>query len=305
MIKNVLKNFFKNLIYIFVPMGIFYLCLLLILFSLAGAAIDAIKDTALELSSLFAQSVENSETLFADFFTYAFSRIDPKENFSDVLNEILTEDWIRQTVYGFVETLNVSVDVFRAGLDEIVERLAEKVVTATIVIAIALVLSLSFANFVTRFFLARKTAKKTLFQKCANLVLQVTLIAAAMKLASALITMHVSLPLLALLLYALLSAFFSLFSAWFVYRKKNLPFSAVVNWRNIKNHLLGSLLILALTTLAVALVALVNAVLALLVAVPLVVYCTNVIDVNADSYVKSLTLSPLLPTENIQSEKTV
>lgn len=122
------------------------------------------------------------------------------------------------------------------------------------------------------------------------------MIAAAMKLATELIKFHISLPLLAVLLYAVVSCFLSLLSAWLVYRKKNLPFSNVVNWRNIKNHLLGSLILLLISGIAVLLIALLNVLLAVLIAVPLTLYCVNIIDVNADSYVKSLTLSTSDPT---------
>ena len=41
MIKNSLKNFGKNLIYVFIPMGIVYLFLLIAVFSLIGVVFDA------------------------------------------------------------------------------------------------------------------------------------------------------------------------------------------------------------------------------------------------------------------------
>lgn len=129
MIKNILKNFFKNLIYIFIPMGCFYLCLLLLLFALADAAISTVGKTAADFSLLLNQSIEDSETLLADFFSYAFSQINQSEDFTEILKEIFSTEWISKTVYGFLDTLNVSVDALKTGIEEIVAELRSTVAT--------------------------------------------------------------------------------------------------------------------------------------------------------------------------------
>ena len=102
MIKKSLKNFGKNLIYVFVPMGIVYLFLLIAVFSLigtvAGAAGDAVTATVDELKV----ALEESDTSVTEFLSYSFSKINWKDNPFTIIKTILDTKWLSTTIKGII-----------------------------------------------------------------------------------------------------------------------------------------------------------------------------------------------------------
>lgn len=189
MIKNALKTFFKNLIYIFVPMGIIYLFFILIVFGTVSSVFSSAGGSLNEFLTLVSDTVTGSEALVQDYIAYAFGLIDWNGNFFDVLKEVVSTDWLYNTVVGFLNTLDVSVAGFEGQASEIVSEFARSV-TVTITVSVsAFALSVFFANFVTRMVIRRKNARRNLKKKIVALILQSTLVVAILGLSAYLFTL--------------------------------------------------------------------------------------------------------------------
>ena len=289
MIKNALKTFFKNLIYIFVPMGIVYLFFILIVFGAVSSVFSAAGGSLNSFFTLVSDTVTGSEALVQDYFAYAFGLIDWNGNFFDILREVINTDWIYNTVVGFLNTLDVSVTGFEGQASAIVNEFVGSVTVTLTVSVSALALSVFFANFVTRMVIRRKNARRNLKKKIIALILQSTLVVAIVGLAAYLFARWQLSAVFMAVLYVIVISFVSLLCSWLIHGGGKVKFRKAVNFRNICTYFLSNVLLVVICVAALALLAvLTNALLMLLVAVPLVVYAANIIDVNADSYVVSM-----------------
>lgn len=288
MIKNSLKNLGKNLVFIFVPMGIVYLFMLIAVFVFAGAAAGDIGATFSELSELLDKSLADSSEAIGDFFAYAMSQIDWNGNFGDTLQTLIDTNWLQNTFKGFVDTLSQSTEGFEQNVSDICARFAENMV-ADAAVAIALcVLGTLLANFATKFVLRSKLAKRSVKQ----FVIAHTLAPLAQTL-----LLVVSLALLAtirlysLLVYAVfavLMCILSLLSSYLIYRGNGLSLKQVMTAKNVLQHL-ASICIILLINFAVAVaLCFINKLLAAILMIPILIYSANIIDVNSDSYVRAM-----------------
>ena len=291
MIKNALKTFFKNLIYIFVPMGIIYLFFILIAFGAVSSVFSAAGASINSFVTLISDTVTGSEALVQDYFAYAFGLVDWNGNFFDILKEVINTDWIYNTVIGFLNTLDMSVTGFENQASSIVGELASSVAVTVTVSVSALALSVFFANFVTRMVIRRKNARRSLKKKIVAMILQSTLVVVILGLTAYLFSLWQFSAVFMAVLYVIVISFTSLLCSWLLHGGGKVKFRKAVNFRNICTYFLSSVIIVVICFAALALLAvLTNALLMILVALPLVVYAANIIDVNADSYIVSLGL---------------
>lgn len=289
MIKNALKTFFKNLIYLFVPMGIIYLFFILIVFGAVSSVVSAAGGSLNAFFTLVSDTVSGSEAVVQDYFNYAFGLIDWNGNFFDILQEVISTDWLYRTVIGFLDTLGYSVSGFEGRASVIVEELVSSL-TLTVSVAIAaLALSIFLANLVTRTVIRRKNARRNLKKKIVALIVQSTLVVAILGVGAYLFALWRFSVIFTVIVYVPLTSFTSLLCSWFIHGKGNVKLRNAVNFRSTCAYLASSVIIIGICVCALALIELItNALLMILIAVPLVVYAANIIDVNADSYVLNI-----------------
>ena len=89
MIKNSFRNFFKNLAYIFVPMGIFYFGALLTIFYFSRNFLINVTDAGNELITYINANASTSEIAIKDFIDYAINQINWNNNIYEVIKEII------------------------------------------------------------------------------------------------------------------------------------------------------------------------------------------------------------------------
>lgn len=288
MLKTSLKNFAKNLLLLFVPMGLFYLFLLIALFAFVGASASDLSVAITKMGELIGNSADQSSASVTDFLSYAFAQINWTGNPVETIATIVNTRWIQNTVSGFFATLNQSSEGFEADFNQIVGNFVDKIVADFTVAVVTVVLGVILANYAMRFVLRRRTAKRNLkkFVIAHTLVpiVQSTLLIASLVLLSVL--KLYSLPLLIVLL-AILGAI-SISSAWLIHRDGTLKLKEVLTFKNVLQSM-GVLALIALINIVVAVVLFaVNALFALLLTIPLVIYSANILDVNTESYVCSL-----------------
>lgn len=284
MIKTSLKNFFTSMLYIFVPMGIVYLFVLLAMFGLVGSAIGSAATMLGELSELLRDTVSESNFSVTEFISFAADRLTWDGNIFHYVGQIIDTGWVQSTVKEFFgSTTHITQDF----TDIVMEFTSALKLQLTIAISTCVV-GVVLANYATGFVVRRKNARRG-FKRwiVANTVIpfvESLVLGGAFALAAE-IRYY---ALLAFAVVILAYGFLALVSSWIVYKDKSLPFKEVVNTKNLLGQIASVAVIFLLVVAVFFLVSILNFILAALVILPVVIYAINLIRVNTDSYVLSL-----------------
>ncbi len=285
MIKNALKNFFKNLIYVFVPMGIVYLFFLIAVFIFIGSLVQIAGAMLSDVFSLIETSVSESSASVNDFFAYAFDQLEWNGSFIYMIVRAFQTRWLSNTVKGFLETLNVSSAGFGESFDAIIGDFMVKFGAIISAVVILCVIGIVLANFLTRVIVRKNTAKRGIRKfVVAHTILPIVqaLFVVGAVVVLILIRYYGLLVVAALLI---MSCVFSLTSSWVVHRSGDLKLKDVVTMRNVLTHLASVGVILLLNVGLAAAFYAINPLLAILIMIPVILYSLNIVGVNTDSFV--------------------
>ncbi|MDE6613722.1 MAG: hypothetical protein K2K28_04145 [Clostridia bacterium] len=300
MIKISLKNFFKNLIYLLIPMGIIYLILLLVIFGFISSTFANAKEMLSSLGELINTSAASSEQSVKEFLTYSINKIEWNGNFFDTLKSIISTHWLQNTVKGFFETLNATTEGFAAECTAILQEFKNRLITDISIAAACSILGVIAANYAVRFVLRRKTAKRT-FKKAVVATAILPIAHTVFVILTFAVTSYLKYySLIVLFVITAVSGLVSLTVSWLVHRDGNLKLSEVANAKNVLLHTASTAIIILLNAVLAAVLLYINKLLAVLIILPAIVYSLNVIVLNTDSYVISLTAQIRQPEEEIE-----
>lgn len=288
MLKKALKNFYSNAVYIFIAMGIIYLFLIIVTYFLLFKTISGMGGMFGGILDLIGTTVADSETAIEEFVDYALSEINWEQDFLTVVEQILDTNWLKNTVNGFLHTLDVSAENFTDEFNAILNGFVSDTVGNLILSGSVMFLGVCIANWVTGYAIRRKTAKRNFFQYVLNLILQPVFNAT---LIFAMVWLLAVLKGYALLLYIVLGIVYEMISfsfSWLIFGRGKVPFKKVITLKNIGMNFLASVIIILINIALLALLGLINIFIALLIAIPVLVYSANILNVNADSYIRSL-----------------
>lgn len=288
MISSAVKNFFTNLIYLFVAMGIVYLVFIMVLFAFVSSTfsnLGVMLDSSIELINT---TVQNSQSTVEDFISYSMAQIEWDGNFFETIQQILDTNWIQNTLTGFMHTLSDTAVGFTDDFTAIIDDFANKLVADAIISVTFLVLGIMAANYATRFVIRRKNARRTIKKAVIAAVLlpivqSIILIAAVM--------VYSVLEGYSLLVYAAIIITYgvmALISSWLVHNDGSIKIGEVVNAKNVFTHLVGVVIIIAIDILVAVILWQISPIFDVLFMVPFVIYSLNIIDVNTDYYVCQL-----------------
>lgn len=285
MVKNALKNFFKNLSYVFVPMGIVYLFFLIAVFIFIGSLVQSAGVMLSEAFSLVQSSVSESSASVNDFFSYAFGQLEWNGSFIHMIVRAFQTRWLSNTLIGFLETLNASTEGFGDQIYAIMDNFMAKLGAIVSVAATLCVLGIIFANFLTRVMVRKRTAKRG-FKKFFVAHTVVPIVQSLFVVISVVVLVIIRYyGLLVVAALVVLSCTFSLTSSWIVHRNGDLKWKDVVTGKNILMHLASVGVILLLNIALAAAFFAVEPLLAILVMIPVILYSLNIVGVNTDSFV--------------------
>lgn len=301
MIKNALKNVFKNSIFIFVAMGIVYLVILLALFWLISAFTGNIGDTFNKLGALINDSSVQSSTAVTEFLGYAFGQINWHGNFFATIRQIISTEWIQNTVKGFFETLDVSAEGFGEQFTLIIDGFFETFISQIVAFAAVCAIGIMLANLATRFAIRRRSArrniKRTIFAFTITPILQSAMIIIIF--VTAILIGYFAI--LAFVAIVIAAEMLSLIFSWLVYKDESLKLKDVFTLKNILQNLAVRGILYASCALLAVLLWLINPLIAILLTIPVIIYIENIIEINTDSFVSETVKSskPNLSTENL------
>ncbi len=285
MIKNALKNFFKNFVYVFVPMGVVYLFVLLAVFLTIGSLVQITGGMLSKIFNLIQYSVGESSASVNDFLSYAFGQLDLNGSFINMIVRAFETRWLSNTVVGFLQTLNASTEGFS---EQIATIMNDFVANLRVIVSFAItlcVIGIIAANFLTRYMVRRRTAKrglkKFIIARTVVPVVESIFVAGSVAILAAL--RYYGLLVVAALI--ILSGAFSLTSSWIVHKKGDIRIRDVVTLKNIVRHAASAGVILLIDVVIAVALFFVSPLLAVLITVPVVLYSLGIIGVNTDSFV--------------------
>ena len=288
MIKNSFRNFFKNLAYIFVPMGIFYFGALLTIFYFSRNFLINVTDAGNELITYINANASTSEIAIKDFIDYAINQINWNNNIYEVIKEIINKNWINNTINGFLNTLNVSSSGLTAEINSIINVFSVSVKNALYISISSLGIFIFLSTILTRYILSKETINQTFKEKILGYIIKPIVSLIMITLILFINSLIGGYALIVLLIYLILDAYFSLFTSWFIYKNKGLKLKEVMNIKNTSKSLLSTFLIIGFTILIALIFAYINLNVGILITIPLVIYSLNIISINSESYVKNL-----------------
>ncbi len=303
MIKNSLKNFFKNLIYVFIPMGIVYLFLLLAAFTFLSSTISNLAATLNSLGALVGDSATQSSEAVTQFLDYSFGQINWSAPFLDTLKQILDTDWIRTTIEGFLSTLSGSTAGFDEQFGSIITSCVSKLKLDFGVLITISVTGIVIANFVTGYAVRRSSAKRNVKNFIAAHTVAPLMQSIVVTVAVTLLFFIKLYSLLVLVGVLLLAGIVAIVTSWAVYRGGGLKLKEVLTIKNILKYLASSALIIVITLAFAAVFMFINPIIGLLLAIPFGIYALNIIDVNTGSYISILTAEKIAEREREKAAK--
>lgn len=287
MIKNSLKNFCKNLLYVFIPMGIVYLFLLIAVFSVIGVTFNAANTAVNSTFELIGSSAEHSQKDAADFLSYAFGQIDWSGNPLTILKTVLKTSWLADTIKGFVAPFVQSTEGFDEQLNAIISNFKDSLSTGVTLAATLVVVGVVCANYATRFAVRRKVAKRNFKQFVIAYVVVPIFQTALLAFALWLLATIKLYSLLAFVALIIILGVLSLCTSYLIYGS-GLKLKDVLTFKNILKHFAVLCIMAALNILLAWALWQLSPLFALLLMIPLVIYSANIVDVNTDSYVCNL-----------------
>ncbi len=285
MIRNSVKNFAVNSVYIFIPMGIIYLFVLIAIFSFVSAFTSALGGAISQLAVLIKDSAAQSGASVNEFIAYTLEELQGEGDIVEILKRLVDPQWLRSALEGFFGVLNQTSADFEQQFTGIVNNLISQTVAYIWVAVCLCAVGLSVANCVTGVAIRQRTAKrgvkKFIVAHTVVPIVQSIVLVAAVYLLSII-------KLYGLLLFAvilLIMSGLSLLNAWLIHNDGTLKLKEVLTAKNILCQLAVSFLALLLNIVLAILLLMVNPLLAVLIMLPVFIYTINIADVNADSFI--------------------
>ena len=288
MIKTALKNFFGNLVNLFIPMGIIYLFLLLAIFVFLSVFLQSSTEMIEQLVSLIEDSSGKSNVTITEFLTFAVDRLDMSGGFFDAIGQIFDGDWIGETVRGFFKSLGAGSGDFEGRLNEIVETYVGKLGDSLSVSVVFMSLGIILGFYATGYAVRRRSAKRGF--KRTIIAHTVVPIAETLIIVGCLLLLNVIryYSLLVLIVSLIFMGIVNLTSSWILFGKGKIPFNRIVKGKNILLHI-AVIGIIGVLVLAIAAgLFMIDPLLAILLMIPILVYSLVILDINTDSYVSHL-----------------
>lgn len=294
MLKTGIKNFFTSIINVFIPMGILYLFIIVITYSFIGRIVSLSSVMINDIAYLIDDSVVQSGIVVQQFLQYAIEQIDWEASFSTVIEQVLDTNWIENTIRGFLETLDISVEGFTEEFNVILQDFISSVKSLVVLTSSMFFVGVALSSLATEYFVRRKTAKRNIKHIVLNWVLQPLFIALFTFIVLWITTLIKGYALLVFVLLAIIHEALALTFSWVVYRDHTVNFGKIVNVKNITMCFVTALIIIAINVAVFMLISFVSVLIAILIILPIAIYSLKILETNADSYMLSLVRDDLI-----------
>ena len=285
MVKTVLKDFFKNMLYLFVPVGIVYTFIILGGYTFSMVAVRGFAQVVNDSIKLVGSSVAESETSIKEFFSYSMSQVEWSGNFFETLRQIISTKWLQNTVKGFIDTLDTTTANFSEQITAYVSSFIHEVLVVAISVLVFIFVGVTISNYVTRHMLRKKISSSG-NKLSADVFIVPVLQSIVLFVLAAMFPVIKGYSLLALLAVGLFNIFGGLLTAWIINGRRHIKFKEIFKGKNFWLYVLCGLIIIVFDILVALIFALLSTLIALLLTIPLVIYSLKIMDINAERYVR-------------------
>ncbi len=245
MIKKTLRNYLSNLKFIFTPIGI------LTIFVLIGTSI-ALTNAYHAVTNMFTEigkTVSASDMNVTAGIKAGFNRIVSADwnNLKESLKQVFSGDWLLETLKEMVKAAFPEAGDIMSQVQEQLKNCIRLIVVNFVLIIIFMVIGIVVGYVVLKIFITRQTVKrkfgKAVLKSLLHAFMNLLIIAFAIFILSLL-----KLPLWANLLITFVLFFIvNLFESYLIFGLKKLPFKTFINWKNILFVILSSLIVMVIT----------------------------------------------------------
>lgn len=288
MILNSLKNFFKCLAYVLVPLGCLFIGVLFGVNAAFGIITEQIIYIRDEVVKLIPVAVENVDELWG-FVLSSVRELTWKSPF-DVVRTILDGEWLVGKISGFVGLTSEQSVQFLSDVQILLQTVASELILAVGVFFALIVLSAIAGYFVTNLFVRSSTVKRGFWKFLAMSLLDALFSATLIAFTTWILTVWKPGALISSLISVLVFGFVSLIEAYLIHGRGKIPFRRAVNFKNCLLLYLSHIIITVSAFVLLFLVFLAtNVFVGIAVGYSILIIALLVININAESYIVELT----------------
>lgn len=289
-IKSNLQIFFKNILYVFIPMGIVYLAILVFLYNFITSSAQDVMNLINQISSLVGEQVDVGSESVVAYLNSVLQQINFHGSVADVLIQLFDGSFLKNAINGLLELLFENFDGAQGDINNLVNQTVNSLVRNLTVNLVLILLSIPVSSLLTSMAIRRSSARKTLPQKIISYIVKpITFVfyTAIVFFFGALWSPSIFITLFIILI---LNSYVSLFQAYVIYNDRHIKFREIVTLKNALFFFLSDVIIFAIVVLLVILFYLLfNVLYALILAIPFFIYTTNILSVGTEAYVYSKT----------------
>lgn len=291
MTVNSLKNFFKCLVYIFVPLGCIFLgflCGVQLLLNEIAVQADYI---GAEVSALIDGTEVQIDNLLG-FIVSSLRELDWNQPLRTVAY-LLQGDWIASRLAEFLQLTVEEATSLKNEVVEIANHTAEALKARVVTLFVCVVIGVVAGYFVTNYFVRKSTVRRGFWGFWIAAVTDAVLTATLVAFVTWLLTVSHAGAIVSGFAGALVFGFIALSEAYLLHGRGKIPFKQVVNFKNCLFVCLAQLAVIAVAAVICTVILLITrSVVAIALVISVVIIALLVINVNAESYVSELAKDP-------------
>lgn len=202
------------------------------------------------------------------------------------LQTMISSEWLNEVLNRVLSTaLGSDFQTFADEIALYIGQFGATVAAYVVVFFFWWVVGFIAGMFLTRFFIRRSIARRSLWKFLLAVLLQSLVDAAFAVVTLILCSLWAYSIIFAVVIAMLCSGLIALLQAYLLYARKKIPFKQIVNFSNIGLHMLSNLIIFALSAILTLIAVAVNNLMGLFVGLALFVVAVTVINLNAESFV--------------------
>ncbi len=293
MIRNAIRNFFKNLKYYFTPLGVMFF-----FFAIACAIIFFHMDAAFtaffgKIGDVIERAGINAET-FQNEFVQEMDKLPP--NLYDAVKYILSTDWLENTLNQMFARFTGDAEGYVESVSIATSDLIGQTLASVWILFAFLVSGVVVGYWVTKSLIRREIARRSIWKSILATVIEGVLLAGVASFSTFLFSLWKPGAFITVGVFALLFGFVSLLESYLIHGLKKMRIREVVSVKNLLAMYAGYAIVLVIMSVVYGgIVFLTGKVIGTLIMLPLIEIAMIVNGLNVESYII------LLAEENVAS----
>ena len=284
-VKNGLKNFFKNLKYFFVPLGTLFLGIIIGL-SISLPLLQAtLTDFINDVSSL---SIAIDTNAFIDSVWSSINNLD-WSNTVDSLSQLFSRNFLESTINNSLSSLIPNYNDYVISISSFVDAAITNTITDLAVIIVFVILGFVGGFFLTKSLIRKQIANRHFYQFIIVTIVDIILSGGLMSLCIYLFSLRKFSSLASTLLSYILIALISLYEAYLIHGRNKIRPKQVVNLKNSSRLIISDISIIIVAWLFSGIFTVFfNQLAGIVIGFTFMEIANIVINMNAESYVIEL-----------------